>query len=92
MERVLAISPSVIRVEDGQIALSCWMATHSKSASKRAEAVLLHLGRPAHFREINKNIPILFGRSKQVNERTVHNVVHLTRGTFVRVGPGTCAG
>jgi hypothetical protein len=89
MRRMLSISPTVIHLGDCEIALSRWIHIHGGSTSRRAEAVLRRLERPAHFREISKNIPILFGSSKEANEGTVHNAVQLTRETFIRVGAGT---
>lgn len=89
MERMLLISPSVIRLADGKIALSHWIEVQGRSTVGRAEGALLSLGRPAHFREISKTIHTLFKISRGANERTIHNLVMRTRKTFVRVGAGT---
>jgi hypothetical protein len=87
MERMLSISPSVIRVAEGEIVLSRWMEAQDRTTSGRAEAALLHLGRPAHLREISENICTLFRISK--GERAILAAILRTPKTFVRVGAGT---
>jgi len=88
MDRILSISPSITHLADGQITLSSWIEIHGRSARGRAEAALLHLGRPAHYREIGKNIRALFKISKGAQEHTVQLSVQSSQ-TFVRVGKGT---
>jgi hypothetical protein len=88
LERILSISPSVKRLADGKIALYRWIESKDRSAGGRAEAALLHLGRPAHFREISKDIQTLFSISRGAHEHTIHIAV-MSSKTFVRVAKGT---
>jgi hypothetical protein len=89
MERMLSISPSVIHLPDGKIALSRWIEMKGRSAGGRAEVALLCLEGPAHFREISKYAQKLFKVSSEAYERTTHLALLLTPQTFVRVGKGT---
>jgi Sigma-70, region 4/Bacterial RNA polymerase, alpha chain C terminal domain len=89
MERMLSLSPAVTRTPDGEIALAHWIKIYGQSASRRAEGVLLRLGRPAHFREISNRIPTMFGSSKESKASTVHNALQLSPETFIRVRAGT---
>ena len=89
LQRMLSISPSVIRLANNEIALSRWIDTQGRTTGGRAEAVLLHLGRPAHLREISENVRTLFKISEVITEGAILAAILRTPKTFVRVGPGT---
>jgi len=65
MERMISISPSVIRLADGEVALSRWVKTLGRFRSGQAEAALLHLGRPAHLERSAKTSSHFLGLPKK---------------------------
>ena len=87
--RLLAISPSVMRLRNGTIAFSKWTEFRRRDSTSLVEATLRLLGRPGHFREITQKIGSLFRDAGSVNERTIHNAIIREQRKFVWVKSGT---
>jgi len=87
--RLVAVSPSVMRLRNGTIAFSEWTEFRRRDSTSLVEATLRLLGRPAHFREITQKIGSLFRDAGSVNERTIHNSIIRDQRKFVWVKSGT---
>lgn len=89
VKRLLEVSPSLVRLPNDTVALAKWKGFNRRNASSVAEATLLRLAKPAHFREITKKSHTLFPEAGELNERTIHNAIIQTPKTFVWVKNGT---
>jgi hypothetical protein len=89
LQRILAVSPSVVRLHNGTIALSKWTKFERRDSANVAAAALRLLGRPAHFRELTQKIGTLFPDLGDINERVLHNALVCHREKFVWVKNGT---
>lgn len=87
--RMLSVSPAVVELKDGTVALSSWTEFRRRDARSVAEAALRLLGRPAHFREIAEKAGELRGDAAEVNGRTIHNALIRSPDKFVWVRSGT---
>jgi hypothetical protein len=89
VQRILAVSPTVVRLHNGTIALSKWTEFQRRDVASVAAAALRLLGRPAHFRELTQKIGTLFPDLGDINERSLHNALVCDREQFVWVKSGT---
>jgi hypothetical protein len=87
--RLIAISPSLSSMRNGNIALAKWIAFHERGAANLAEAALRILGRPAHINEIYEKIGPIFGDAAKLSKGALHNALITKREKFVWVGNGT---
>lgn len=83
--RILAISPSFLRLPDQRLILSNW----PRDTKGLAELAMRDLGKPAHFSEIARRIAALRPGLGPINTGTVHNVLGSKEAKFVLTGPGT---
>jgi hypothetical protein len=89
LSRILEVSPSVVRLKDSSVALSRWSAFRRRTGASLAEAALLALKRPAHFREIADKIAALYPEVGQINQRYIHGQLVMRQDVFVWVKSGT---
>lgn len=87
LNRVVAVSPSLVRFRKGMVALAAWPAMRRRNAANMAELALQMAKRPLHFREIAEHIKKSFP-DVVIDVRTVHNAI-ISSKKFVWVKPGT---
>lgn len=89
LHRILAVSPTVLHLNNDTIVLSSWTEFHRRDVRSLAVATLRVLGKPAHFTEIAAKISTLFPDAGSVNLRALQNALIYNRNTFVWVKNGT---
>jgi len=92
LEAYLTVTPRIRRNVFDKWGIATWASVSPRGMRDRARLVLMHEGKPMHFREIAQKINV-YGLNKgmsSANVQTVHNEL-IKDGSFVLVGRGIYA-